>query len=123
MIIEDTIHAEGAERAALADLHGAALPETRDSLGLELTELGGALVSIARHHPTILVNRVVGLGLVDAADRETVKMIVERYREAGVGRYFLQLDPAATPEKRLTATPSTPAAISSATDSGALTLA
>ncbi len=44
----DTIHAEGAERAALADIHVAASSELRDRLGLELTEIGGALVSIAR---------------------------------------------------------------------------
>ena len=98
MNTHETIRAEKAERAALADIHLSASPELRDNLGLELTEIGGALTSIARHYPTILVNRVVGLGLVDAADRETVEMIVERYREAGVGRYFLQLDPAAIPE-------------------------
>ncbi len=44
----DTIHAEGAERAALADIHVAASSELRDRLGLELTEIGGTLVSIAR---------------------------------------------------------------------------
>jgi len=99
MITYETTRAEKAERAALTDFHLSASPNLRDDLGLEFTEIGGALVSIARNHPTILVNRVVGLGLVDAADRETVEMIVERYREAGVGRYFLQLDPAATPEE------------------------
>ena len=79
MNTHETIRSEKAERAALADVHHSASPELRDNLGLELTEIGGALISIARHCPTILVNRVVGLGLVDAADRETVEMIVERY--------------------------------------------
>jgi hypothetical protein len=95
----DTIRAESAERAALADLHNAAPPDLREHLGLDLDEVGGALVSIARRQPTILVNRTVGLGLVDPADRETVDTIVERYRDAGVSRYFLQLDPAAKPEE------------------------
>jgi hypothetical protein len=92
-----TIRAEGAERAALSDLHRAAGPELQDRLGLELRAVDGALVSIARREPTILVNRIVGLGLAHPADRETVGTIVRRYREAGVGRFFLQLDPAATP--------------------------
>jgi len=99
MNTHETIRVEKAERAALSDIHLSASPDLRDNLGLELTEIGGALMSIARRHPTILVNRVVGLGLVDAADRETVEKIVESYREAGVGRYFLQVDPAATPEE------------------------
>jgi GNAT superfamily N-acetyltransferase len=99
MKIEDTIRAEGAERAALADLHIAASPDLRESLGLDLEEVGGAVVSIARRHPTILVNRTVGLGLAQPTNREDVDAIVDRYRGAGVGRYFLQLDPAATPEE------------------------
>jgi GNAT superfamily N-acetyltransferase len=97
MNTEDTIRAESAERAALADLHIAASSDLREGLGLELEEVGGALVSIARYHPTILVNRTVGLGLAHPANREDVDTIVDRYRGAGVGRYFLQLDPAATP--------------------------
>ena len=98
MNTNDTIRAEAAERAALADIHLAASPDLREDLGLDSCEIGGALVSIARRHPTILVNRVVGLGLAEPTDRPTVDTIVEGYRNAGVGRYFLQLDPAAGPE-------------------------
>jgi hypothetical protein len=98
MNTHDTIRLESAERAALVDIHLAASPELRDHLGLELSEAGDALVSIASRNPTILVNRTVGLGLAHPADRETVETIVERYRGAGVDRYFLQLDPAAMPE-------------------------
>jgi hypothetical protein len=99
MNTHDTIRTEGAERAALADIHLAASPDLRNHLGLELSEVGGTLISIARSHPTILVNRTVGLGLAQPADRETVTTIGERYRDAGVGHYFLQIDPAATPEE------------------------
>jgi hypothetical protein len=99
MNTHDTIRLESAERAALVDIHLAASPELRDHLGLELSEAGDALVSIATRNPTILVNRVVGLGLAHPADRETVDSIVACYRDAGVDRFFLQLDPAATPEE------------------------
>ena len=39
----------------------------------------------------------MGLGLAHPATREDVETIIDRYRGAGVGRYFFQLDPAATP--------------------------
>jgi hypothetical protein len=97
MSMPTTLRAERVERAALADLHRAAPPASRQRLGLELRALGGALVSIASRDPSILVNRTVGLGLAHTADRRTVDSIVRRYRDAGVDHYFLQLDPAATP--------------------------
>jgi hypothetical protein len=99
MNTQHTIRAESVERTALADIHSAASPGLRDGLGLDLQEIGGTLVSIASRSPTILINRVVGLGLAQPADRATVEEIVARYRDAGVRRYFLQLDPAATPEE------------------------
>ena len=99
MNAQHTIRAENVERAALADIHHAASPDLREGLGLDLQEIGGALVSVASRSPTILVNRAVGLGLAHPADRETVNKIVERYRIADVSRYFLQLDPAAHPEE------------------------
>ncbi len=99
MTTHDTIRAEASERAALADLHLAASPDLRAHLGLDLVEIGSALASIARCRPTILVNRVVGLGVTGPARPEAVSAIVGRYREAGVNRYFLQLDPSATPKE------------------------
>jgi hypothetical protein len=97
MDLANTIRAESVERAALADLHLAATADLRQRLGLDLCEIGEALVSLARHHPTILINRAIGLGLTTPAVRETVDTIVTRYRDEGIGRYFLQLDPAARP--------------------------
>ena len=99
MNLQNTIRAEAVERAALADLHRSAPAAQRDDLGLELRTIDGTLVSIARSKPTILVNRTIGLGLAHPTDRKTVETIVERYREAGVDRYFIQLDPAAAPEE------------------------
>jgi GNAT superfamily N-acetyltransferase len=92
------INAERAERATLADLHAAASSELADRLGLELEDIDGTLVSIARHEPTILVNRAIGLGVELPAGSQTVETIAARYREAGVDRYFLHLDPHAAPE-------------------------
>lgn len=98
MTVHSTIQAEAAERAALADLHRAAPAASRERLGLALEVVNGVLLSMASARPSILVNRVVGLGVDRPAARTTVETIVERYRAAGVSRYFLQLDPDARPE-------------------------
>jgi len=55
-------------------------------------------VSMSHSALTILVNRVVGLGVEHPADRETVGAIVGRYADAGVERFFLHLDPHAAPD-------------------------
>ena len=58
---EVSLLSEGAERAALAERHAAAPEETRRRLGLHLEAIGTALVSVARHGPSILFNRTIGL--------------------------------------------------------------
>ncbi len=89
--------AERAERAALRDLHEAAAPADRDRLGLGWSEVGGAAVSIAARCPTVVVNRVVGLGVDRPATPPDVRSITARYRAAGVDRFFVHLDPVAAP--------------------------
>jgi hypothetical protein len=93
-----SVRAEAVERAALADLHRAASEEARTRLGLSIRVVDGVLVSMARETPTIVVNRAVGLGMAHPADRETVDAVVDHYRQAGVQRYFLHLDPGAAPD-------------------------
>ncbi len=88
---------EGIERAALADLHAAAPEETRQLLGLRLETIGTALVSVARHEPSILLNRTIGLGVEALDTQETVTAITSRYADDGVERYFLHLHPDAWP--------------------------
>jgi GNAT superfamily N-acetyltransferase len=94
---ELSLIAERVERAALADLHAAAAAEVKASLGLELKEISGALVSIARHEPSILLNRTIGLGVEQPATPAAVAQIVAAYAAAGVTRYFLHLHPEAGP--------------------------
>lgn len=92
------LRAEAVERAALADVHRVAGPTASAELGLELRNVDGALLSMAAGDPNIVINRVVGLGLAHVARRSAVATIVGSYEGAGVGRYFLHLDPAAVPE-------------------------
>ena len=98
MYDSDRIRSERAERAALADLARATSPALRRHLGLAVDSVDGALVATAASSPTsIVVNRALGLGVERPADPTTVREIVDRYRRAGVERYFVHLDPAAAP--------------------------
>lgn len=81
--------AEHAEGAALTELHAAADASLVALLGLELHRVDGALVSLARRDPSILLNRVVGLGLEAPARPDTPGTLRRIYREAGVSRFFL----------------------------------
>lgn len=91
--------AEEIERAALEDLHEAATPLMRETLGIKGRAIGGAFVSIASALPTsaIVVNRVIGAGLRSPESREAVDEIVDAYRSAGIDRYFFQIHPEAEP--------------------------
>ena len=93
--------AEEIERAALADLHEAASPELRASLGIESRTIGSAFVSIARALPAsaIVFNRAIGLGGRAPETEDTIREIVETYRAAGVARYFVQVHPDSRPRQ------------------------
>lgn len=90
---------EAVERAALADLHAAVDDELRRDLDLALHELGGALVSVAGALPaSVVVNRVVGLGVGRPATEDDLEAIARIYEDAGVARHFVHLDARARPE-------------------------
>lgn len=89
----DLTRIEAAERAALRDLHRCASSDLSRQLGLEEFEISSALVSIAGSAPSILVNRVIGLGLGEPAGREPIERILGHYDEAGVDRFFVHVDP------------------------------
>lgn len=93
------IHAacEAIERQAFQDVFDAAPSELRRALGWQVTEVEGALVSIAAEAPSILFNRTLDLGTERPATREAVQDICRRYREAGIGRFFLNVGRDAKP--------------------------
>jgi hypothetical protein len=93
------ILAERAERAALSDLHNAASPFLRRQLGLELIPVDGALVSMSTASNSILANRTLGLGVECPANYQATLEIVQRYSDRGVDRYFVHVDPSATPDE------------------------
>lgn len=90
---------ENIERAALESLHAAADEQSREALGLETAMIGGAFVSIASELPAsaIVVNRAIGIGLHEPADRLSASKTVCAFKKRGVARYFLHLHPEAGP--------------------------
>lgn len=86
---------ERIERSALTDIHAAATPELRIRLALDCVASGSTLVSVAGALPpsAIVINRALGLGLDRPATETSVARIIDRYRDAGVERYFVQVHP------------------------------
>lgn len=96
---DESQQAERIEQAALLALHETATPALRESLGLEVFRSGAALASVAGGLPksAIAINRVIGLGVDEPTSRARVHELVERYRAAGVERFFVQRHPEAQP--------------------------
>lgn len=89
--------AERTDRAQLADLHAAVPAALRKELGLRLEDAGAALLSVASGVPSIVLNRVAGLGVEQPAWQELVDRLSRTYADAGVGRHFVHLHPMARP--------------------------
>ncbi|HKK30002.1 MAG TPA: hypothetical protein VKA18_06365 [Alphaproteobacteria bacterium] len=87
------------ERTALAELHQAARPDMISFLRLSTAQVGSALLSMAPGMPAsaIVINRAIGAGLTEPETPETVRDMVETYREAGVPYYFIHRHPEAQP--------------------------
>jgi GNAT superfamily N-acetyltransferase len=99
MMDELTLLSEHVERAALEAIHRAASDDVRRQLGLALEVVGTATVSVSRFDPSILLNRAIGLGIDEPASRDTVDAVVARYRDHGIGRYYLHVHPEARPSE------------------------
>ncbi len=83
------LQSEIIEREALADLYRAASEDLRLRLGFKVFDVQGAFVSVGRELPqsAIVINRVLGV------TADNVEEVIGVYREAGVEKYFLQIDP------------------------------
>lgn len=68
---------------------------------MHLKETEGIVMSAFSHDPSIVLNRVSGLGVTSAVTPQHIDQVIEFYRQAGVGRFFLQDSPEAEPAERL----------------------
>lgn len=82
---------EQVERAMLDSLHENCPVSTRHALGLERIDVADGAVYCAAADPSILLNRVHGLGLETPVTVTSVEAIRKIYAERGIGRWFLHL--------------------------------
>lgn len=92
-----SLQSESIEREELQDIHNAATAQMKNKIGLHMETVGNAFVSIATKENSILLNRVIGLGIENPASKETVREIVDIYAREKVNRYFVHLHPQSSP--------------------------
>jgi hypothetical protein len=85
---------ERIEREAWRDLASAAPPGFAARVGLESHELGRALMLIASRVPVFQFNWLSGAGL-DGADADAIPNAIQRFRDAGQRKFFVQIPPSA----------------------------
>ena len=85
--------AESIERRALNDFYRAAPDTARAALGLERMEVAGAMLFSARNEPSVLLNRVIGLGVESPVSRSDIARIRAHYQRTGITEYFLHVQP------------------------------
>jgi GNAT superfamily N-acetyltransferase len=85
------------EMQAWGEFYRAASADTISACGLDVGELGGALATLFSAADALGLNRVIGLGLERPAGSGDVDDLVDLYENAGVPRFFVQVNPASKP--------------------------
>jgi len=96
-----TSKSEWIERRGLEAMHEVCPNLTRAGLGLALHDVDGAVVSVCVRSTSILLNRVIGLGLNAPATDMSLSRIKKIYTNAGVERYFVHVCPEAEPQDKI----------------------
>jgi GNAT superfamily N-acetyltransferase len=82
---------------AWQDMYNAAGNDISPKFGIKVFSIGSACVSIAKKIDILGFNRVIGLGLLQTAAEEMIDLIISKYKEADVKRFFIQIHPEASP--------------------------
>lgn len=96
---EHRIALERVESEAWRDMVMAAPPEVAAALGLDVSDVGGALVGVTRAFDILAYNRAIGLGLTADAGEDDLDAILGYFRDQGIPRAFVQLHPDARPRR------------------------
>ena len=89
----DWQQAETAEQKALISWYNAAKHVRANGFDWHVLEIGDAICSVSASEPSILINRVFGIGRNGEPDVEQLRDIRALYSEAGVERFFLHVIP------------------------------
>lgn len=85
------------ETQAFVDLYAAAPVELKTRLGLQVKRVADATLLMATNIPSPMFNRVIGLGMMQACDPGTINQLIDIYRQAGIGSWWLHWNPLASP--------------------------
>ncbi len=93
---QDIEFTETIERAALVAWYRAASKLELPDYDWRLQEVDDALCSVSSTEPSILINRVLGLGIHSEATADQLEEIKRIYSDAGISRFFLHIVPQLT---------------------------
>ena len=90
---------EKIERAAWVDLHAAAPAALKAEYGLSCDAVGSGIRSLASGIDVLAFNRTFGVGVDEPATERFMDETIERYRQAEVPRFFVQVMPESSPRQ------------------------
>ncbi len=82
---------------AWQDMYNAAGTEISDKFGIKVFSIGSACTALVKNIDILGFNRVIGLGLFQTATEQMVDIIISKYKDAGINRFFIQIHPEAAP--------------------------
>lgn len=94
---ELTRQMEQVERTVWREIHRLATPAEAASHGLFVTDAEGFTALGAAAFDILYFNRVIGLGTDRPAGAAELDLLIDRYRSAGIARFFIHLSPVARP--------------------------
>ncbi len=94
---EHVVAAERVERADWRDAYSSVGPDLANEFGMRFEKIGEADLLVMTAVDMLMFNRVSGLGVESPATEALLDEAIERFRGAGVPRFFIDVSPAARP--------------------------
>jgi len=89
---------EEIEREALISLHEHCPAEAAHALGLHILVVGDTVAAAAVNDPSVVINRVLGLGTKNKFTPEILPIIKKFYYDLGIKKYFTHIYPDELPK-------------------------
>jgi len=89
---------EEIEKEAVISLHKHCPADAAEALGLKLEIIGDSVAAAAVNDPSIVINRVLGLGTENKVGKDTLIKVKEFYSSLGIEKYFTHIYPDELPE-------------------------
>ncbi len=89
---------EKIEREALISLHKYCSSDSAKTLGLNMANMGDAVLAAAVNDPSVVINRTLGLGTANKITQEMLEKVFHFYEELHIMKYFIHIYPEELPE-------------------------